>query len=414
MRLSDVLSRDSTRRSSTTPDRFSTRTNRRSRTRERARSRRRPPSRNIHAGSRSMFSADTPARARSDRWSTHSGSVGRRRTAWAPSGGSGRIPPRCRPPAARCRPTAARGRSRRPRRGARGWRRGCPRSRRRRGGPAPSGRSGGRRRPGGPGVGVRCGRHQLPGVGGRLEPRHGTQRGQQDLEGLRPTVVARAERLVEAGQDRPDEPDDEFGVFGAAAECEQSGGHPAGERRRQFGYDNRSGPGPGRRQPGLCCSAGSADVTHVSLLVPSPRLAITRESASTPTRVSPPGRRRKARAPSPTAVSSATAKVRRTTGRGTRAPSSATVGMVEGSRTSCPTQSPGRDRTRSARASLGGRRQAPRPHGPWPSDGRTGSSRRSSKWASTWLRPSGRPHHQLSGPRRASSSPSRAGAASPR
>ncbi len=67
MRLSEVLSSDSTSRSSTTPARFSTSTDRSRRTSDRARSRRRPPSRNSHAGSRSMFSAHTPDRARRER-----------------------------------------------------------------------------------------------------------------------------------------------------------------------------------------------------------------------------------------------------------------------------------------------------------------------------------------------------------
>ena len=125
--------------------------------------------------------------------------------------------------------------------------------------------------------------------------------------------------------------------------------------------------GPGTVRPegshGLCWSAGSVDATHVSLLVPSPRLEITSESAPAPTRVSPPGRSRKRRASDPSAASSATAKVRSTTGRGTRAPSSPTVGIVDGARISCPTQSVGRARTRSARRGALGRRQQAGPQG---------------------------------------------------
>ena len=42
----------------------------------------------------------------------------------------------------------------------------------------------------------------------------------------------------------------------------------------------------------LCCRAGSAEATQVSLLVPSLRLEMTSESGAAPTRVRPPGRSR--------------------------------------------------------------------------------------------------------------------------
>ena len=71
--------------------------------------------------------------------------------------------------------------------------------------------------------------------------------------------------------------------------------------------------------------------------------------------------------------SSATAKVRRTTGRGTSDPSSVTVGIVEGSRISWPTQSPGRARIRSAQVvARVGRAAAGPPPGAGRPTGRTG------------------------------------------
>ena len=160
---------------------------------------------------------------------------------------------------------------------------------------------------------------------------------------------------------------------------------------------------------GLCWRAGSVEATQVSLLVPSPRLEMTTESMSAPTRVSPPGSRRN---PCPSSDPSATAKVRSTTGLATRVPSSATVGMVDGVTISWPTQSPGRASTRSRSASRSARPSRAGRTGRMPAAGCTGRSRSRSNPASTWLSPSGRPHHQLSGPGRASSSPSRAGAMS--
>ena len=69
-------------------------------------------------------------------------------------------------------------------------------------------------------------------------------------------------------------------MLGAASQGEQPGGHPAGQGGRQLGDDR---PARARRardgSHGLCWSAGSVEATQVSLLVPSPRLEITSESA---------------------------------------------------------------------------------------------------------------------------------------
>ena len=157
---------------------------------------------------------------------------------------------------------------------------------------------------------------------------------EQDLERLGPAVVAGAEGLVEAGQDRADESDHELGVLGAASDGEQSGGHPAGQGAGSSG--TTTGPGAVRPEGshGLCWSAGSVEATHVSLLVPSPRLEMTSESASGPHPGQPARQQAEATRPDPTAASSATANVRSTTGRATRAPSSPTVGIVDGARIS--------------------------------------------------------------------------------
>ena len=115
------------------------------------------------------------------------------------------------------------------------------------------------------------------------------------------------------------------------------------------GSGTTTGPGSVRADGshGLCWNAGSDVVTQVSLLVLRPRPATTGVSGSVPTRVRPPGSRRNPWPGTPPAVRSATANVRRITGRGTSDPSASTVGTVDGVRISWPTQSPGRDRTRS-------------------------------------------------------------------
>ncbi len=93
---------------------------------------------------------------------------------------------------------------------------------------------------------------------------------------------------------------------------------------------------------------------------------------------------------------------------------SVTVGTVEGSRTSCPTQSSGRAIIRARSRSSSSREHRPGTTGWIPATGRTGRRMSSSRHASTWLREARRPHHQLSGPRRVSSSPSSGRANSPR
>ena len=103
----------------------------------------------------------------------------------------------------------------------------------------------------------------------------------------------------------------------------------------------------------------------------------------------------------------AAAKTRMTKGRGASRPS-CQAGMVESGAGSCATQSNGRSRkaarARARAASRAGPASIASRSGP-----RTGvAAGRSvsrSRWASTWRRPSGSPHHHVSGPASRNSSP---------
>ena len=385
-----------------------------------------------------MFSADRPARA-SRAWSS------RCRLDWTPDelgGGAVAQPgqllldvadqlPRC-----RSRAAPAPSRPRRP--AARGTTPGCRRPRRRGGGRGLVGRWGspppaglpaaagsaprgpwagtvGDRRgvPGGPGPPVRPRWDVvLVGLGHRVEARHRPEGHEQDLQGLGPTVHADAEGLVEAGQHGADEPDDQLGVFGRSDRGRTAGPPPGRAGGSEVSVTTGRADGrAGRPEPGALLQGRLVEATQVSLLVPSLRLEMTRVSRPAPTRVSPPGRTLYPWPKAPEPCSSATAKVRRTVGRGSMRPGLGhRRGQSTGSMISWPTQAPGRARIRSRRSSRAPASRAEPPPAAGSGDGRTGSRIRSRARPARGAARRRWPHHQVSGPRRASSSPNSTGA----
>ena len=165
-----------------------------------------------------------------------------------------------------------------------------------------------------------------------------------------PPSIPTAEGLVEPGQDRADEPDDQFGVLGGATEDEQLGGHPSG----QWGRGSADHRGPHRRTGGAEPRAlleRRLGRGHPGVLAGAVAPARDDQRVGIGTHPGQPaGQEPVAVVPAVVECSSATAKVRRTAGRGSRAPVSVTVGAVDGSMISWPTQSPGRARIRSRRS----------------------------------------------------------------
>ena len=98
--------------------------------------------------------------------------------------------------------------------------------------------------------------------GDGVEPGDRSDCAEQDGERLGPAVVARVERLVEPGQDRPDHPDEVLGVLRAPPEHEELGRRATGKRDphpRRRRRPTAGGPRP--RDPGalLCGGSGGGD-----------------------------------------------------------------------------------------------------------------------------------------------------------